>query len=175
MSLKGSAKCNEKQQLILFWEINSSCWLAPNVAKQFSQGVGGDSNWELKYKVIQMASSRVSPGDARMPRLKTQHSSALRQHHCVANTLHDLYYLQVMRLVSYKMFLSKSQGQQEIAKISTKLSALFLSQFNSTQLKFDEKWYRNKFCLISLELLCLHSWDEIPRDKNVKYSLNYNR
>lgn len=52
MSLKGSAKRDEKQQLILFWEINSSCWLAPNVAKWFNKGAGGDSNWELKYKVI---------------------------------------------------------------------------------------------------------------------------
>lgn len=117
---KESAKCAGKQQLILFWEINSLCWLAPNVAKQFSQGVGGDSNWELKYKTIQMGRWRVNPGDARMLKLKTQHTSALRQHDCVANTLNDSYYLEVMRWVSHTLFLSESQGLQEIANISTK-------------------------------------------------------
>lgn len=36
-------------------------------------------------------------------------------------------------MVSYKMFLSKSQGQQEIVNLSTKQSALCLIQFDSTQ------------------------------------------
>ena len=36
-------------------------------------------------------------------------------------------------MVSYKMFLSKSQGQQEIVNLSTKQSALCLIQFDGTQ------------------------------------------
>lgn len=71
---KGSAECVGNQQFIPFWEINSFCWLAPDVAKQFSWRAGEDSNWELRYKRIQTGSSRVNPGDVQVLRLKPWHS-----------------------------------------------------------------------------------------------------